>query len=119
VLALVGAPAWAETGIIYDASTGLGADALKGWLGDTHRQDRIVIRSDESPIRLFFFWDSPGLRPKLSISDGSGARIAEIDLTKGNIVTLSKPGYFVCTISTDKGSGSWFCVVIGSREWDP
>ena len=63
----------AEAGIVFFGSTGLSVDGLKGWLGEKHREDRIVVRTDESPIHLMFFWDGPDLEPRLSISDAKGA----------------------------------------------
>jgi hypothetical protein len=108
----------AEAGIVFFGSTGLSLDGLKGWLGDKHTEDRIVVRTDESPIHLLFLWDAADLQPRLSISDAKGARIADLDLTKGNRVTLNARGEFVCVISRTKGSGHWLCVVLGAREWD-
>jgi hypothetical protein len=108
----------AEAGIVFFGSTGLSVDGLKGWLGEKHREDRIVVRTDESPIHLMFFWDGSDLQPRLSISDAKGAAIADLDLTKGNRVTLNARGEFVCMISAKKGSGHWFCVVLGGKEWD-
>jgi hypothetical protein len=108
----------AEAGIVFFGSTGLSVDGLKGWLGEKHREDRIVARTDESPVHLMFFWDGPDLEPRLSISDSKGAAVADLDLTRGNRVTLNARGEFVCVISAKKGSGHWFCVVLGGKEWD-
>lgn len=111
--------AWAEVQLVPYGSTGLGADALKGWLGAEHRQDRIVVKSDESPVYLLFYWDSGAFEPVVKIADAAGKPVAEVDLTKGNLVTLQKPGQYVCIISARKGSGHWLCVVLSGREWDP
>ena len=108
----------AEAGIVFFGSTGLSVDGLKGWLGEKHREDRIVVRTDESPVHLMFFWDGPGLEPRLSISDSKGVAVADLDLARGNRVTLNARGEFVCVISAKKGSGHWFCVVLGGKEWD-
>ncbi len=118
VLLCAGA-AWGETGVVFYGSTGLSTEGLKGYLGDKHAQERIVIQSDESPVYLLFFWDSRDLKPTIAVSDAKGAKVADIDLTKGNIVTLKKKGRYVCMLSTRQGSGHWFCVVMGGREWDP
>jgi len=108
----------AEAGIVFFGSTGLSVDGLKGWLGEKHREDRIVVRTDESPVHLMFFWDGPGLEPRLSISDSKGVAVADLDLARGNRVTLNARGEFVCVISARRGSGHWFCVVLGGKEWD-
>ena len=63
----------AEAGIVFFGSTGLSMDGLKGWLGEKDPEDRIVVRTDESPTHLLFIWDSPDLQPRLSISDAKGA----------------------------------------------
>jgi hypothetical protein len=108
----------AEAGIAFYGSTGLSMDGLKGWLGEKDPEDRIIVRTDESPTHLLFIWDSPDLQPRLTISDAKGVQIADLDLTKGNRVTLNAKGEFVCVISRRAGSGHWFCVVLGAREWD-
>jgi hypothetical protein len=108
----------AEAGIVFHGSTGLSMDGLKGWLGEKDPEDRIVVRTDESPTHLLFIWDSPDLQPRLTVSDAKGVLIADLDLTKGNRVTLNARGEFICVISRRTGSGHWFCVVLGAREWD-
>jgi hypothetical protein len=118
-LALLCAQAAAEVQVAVNGSTGLAVEGLKGYLGGTHLLDRILIRSDEPQAYLLFFWDSKDLMPFLTITDKAGKRVAEIDLTKGNILTLSKPGEYVCMLKARKGSGHWMCVVMGSKEWDP
>jgi hypothetical protein len=111
--------AWAQTGIVFERSTALGTDGLTGWIGSAHQQDRITLRSREPNSRLFFFWDSADMLPRLQISDWSGKPVADIDLTKGNIVTLTEAGNYTCVLSAVKGSGHWFCVLLGTRQWDP
>jgi hypothetical protein len=111
--------AWGEAGVVFYGSTGLSTEGLKGYLGEKHRRERIVVQSDESPVYLLFFWDSKDLQPMVSVSDSKGGKVADIDLTKGNIVTLKKRGRYVCMLSARQGSGHWFCVVMGGREWDP
>ena len=108
----------AEAGIVFFGSTGLSMDGLKGWLGEKDPDDRIVVRTDESPTHLLFIWDSPDLQPRLVISDTKGVVVADLNLTKGNRVTLNARGEFVCVISRKSGSGHWFCVVLGTKEWD-
>ena len=108
----------AEAGIVFFGSTGLAMDGLKGFLGEKDTEDRIVLRTDESPTHLVFIWDSPDLKPRLTISDAKGALVADLDLANGNRVTLHAKGEFVCVLSRRSGSGHWFCVVLGAREWD-
>jgi hypothetical protein len=117
-LLLSAASLFAEAGIAFYGSTGLSMDGLKGWLGEKDPEDRIIVRTDESPTHLLFIWDSPDLQPRLTISGAKGIQIADLDLTKGNRVTLNARGEFVCVISRRAGSGHWFCVVLGAREWD-
>ncbi len=109
----------AEAGLVYYGSTGLKTDGLNGYLGAEHPQDRIVVYSDESPVYLLFYWDSREMQPTVSVSDKAGKKVAEVDLTRGNLVTIGSPGQFVCMLSTRKGSGHWFCVVLSGRQWDP
>jgi hypothetical protein len=116
---LSAAGSWAEAQLVPYGSTGLGTDALKGWLGAGHAQDRIVVKTNEAPVYLLFYWDTGAMEPLVKIVDAEGKLVAEIDLTKGNLVTLKKPGQYVCTLSTMKGSGHWLCVLLGGREWDP
>jgi hypothetical protein len=119
VLLLCAAAAWGETRLLFHGSTGLSTDGLNGYLGEKHPKERIVVQSDESPVYLLFFWDSKDLQPVVSVSGSKGEKIAEIDLSKGNIVTFKRPGRYVCTLSARRGSGHWFCVLLGGREWDP
>ncbi len=113
------AGAWAEAQLVPYGSTGLGTDALKGWLGAEHAQDRIVVRTTEAPVYLLFYWDSASMEPVVKITDASGALVAEVDLSKGNLVTFKKPGQYVCMLTLKKGTGHWVCVLMGGREWDP
>ena len=117
--ALISAGIWAEADIVPYGSTGLGTDALKGWLGTEHAQDRIQIRTTEAPVYLLFYWDSATMEPIVKITDAAGALVAEVDLSKGNLVTFKKPGQYVCMLTLRKGSGHWMCVLMGGREWDP
>jgi len=99
-------------------STGLGLEGRKGYLGGADTQDRLVVHADESPIFLLFFWDGKDLEPWVKV-ERKGVVVAELDLTKGNKLTLIGGGDFVCTISSRKGSGHWLCVTLSGREWDP
>jgi hypothetical protein len=119
VLCVIAAGAWAEAQLVPYGSTGLGTDALKGWLGADHAQDRIVVKTSEAPVYLLFYWDSAGMEPVVKIADAGGKPVADVDLTKGNLVTLKKAGQYICTLSTKKGSGHWVCLLLGGREWDP
>jgi hypothetical protein len=118
VLACAASGAWAEAGIVVYGSTGLPVEGLQGWLGSGHERDRIVVRTDETPVYIIFFWDSRDLVPDVAVTDATGSRVGEFDLTRGNRVTLSRPGEFVCTITARKGSGHWYCVVLSGRTWD-
>lgn len=117
LLACGAAFAFAEADVVVYGSTGLGTDALKGYVGQYHAKDRIEIFTDESPVYLFFSWDSD-MQPHLSIADKAGRSVQEVDLTKGDVVTLDKPGDYVCTLTAKSGSGHWLCVLLGGREWD-
>jgi hypothetical protein len=121
VLALVcaSAPSWSEVRLAANGSTGLAAEGLKGYLSNADRQERILIKTDEPQAYLLFFWDSRDLALTMTVTDASGKRVAEIDLSKGNILTLSKPGSYVCMLTARSGSGHWLCIALGSREWDP
>ncbi len=109
----------AEVSLKFTGSTGIAMDGLKGYLGGSDVKERIVVRTDEPQAFLMFFWDSKTLALSLTVTDKSGKRVAELDLAKGNILTLSKPGEYICTLTAKQGSGHWLCVVLGSREWDP
>jgi hypothetical protein len=111
--------AWAEVGIRTNGSTGLTVEGLKGYIGGPDAKERIVITSDEPQAFLLFFWDSNDLALSLTVTDSAGKRVAELDLSKGNVLTLSKPDQYVCTLYAKKGAGHWTCIVMGSREWDP
>jgi len=65
-----------------------------------------------------FYFDTKDLQAVLTVGDKSGKPLSEVDLTQGNIVTLDKPGRYVCTLTSKSGSGHWFCVLLGGREWD-
>ena len=118
-LVLAAAPLPAEVQIVYYGSTGLGLDGLKGYLGDGDRQDRIVVLADEAPVHLLFFWDSPSLDPWVTVTDAKGATVGDFELGKANRVVLGGPGRYILVLTAKSGSGHWFCVVLGSREWDP
>lgn len=118
-LAVAAAPVPAEVQIVYHGSTGLGLDGLKGYLGEQDRKDRIVVLTDEAPVHLLFFWDSPSLDPWVTVADAKGAAVGEFALGKANRVVLGRPGRYVLMIEARSGAGHWFCVVLGSREWDP
>jgi hypothetical protein len=118
-LAFAAAPVPAEVQIVVHGSTGLGLDGLKGYLGDQDRKDRIVVLTDEAPVHLLFFWDSPSLDPWVTVTDAKGAVVGEFALVKANRVVLGRPGRYVLVIEARSGAGHWFCVVLGSREWDP
>ena len=117
-LALAAAPVAAEVQIVVHGSTGLGLDGLKGYLGDQDRQERIVVYTDEAPVHLLFFWDSPSLDPWVTVTDAKGASVGEYQLGKANRIILGRPGRYVLKLAAKSGAGHWFCVVLGSREWD-
>jgi hypothetical protein len=117
-MALAAAPLPAEVQIVFHGSTGLGLDGLKGYLGGGDPQDRIVVWTDEAPVHLLFFWDSASLDPWVTVTDATGARVGEYQLGTANRVVLGRPGRYVLLLSARKGEGHWFCVVLGSREWD-
>ena len=73
---------------------------------------------DEAPVHLLFFWDSPSLDPWVTVSDAKGAPVGEYQLGRANRVVLGRPGRYVLMLAARKGEGHWFCVVLGSREWD-
>jgi hypothetical protein len=110
---------WADVQIRTNGSTGLAVEGLKGYIGGPDSKERILIKSDEPQAFLLFFWDSKDLALALTVTDKSGKLVAEIDLSKGNLLTLSRPGEYVCILSAKKGSGHWTCIAMGSREWDP
>jgi hypothetical protein len=118
-LVLAAASLPAEVQIVFHGSTGLGLDGLKGYLGDQDRQERIVVYTDEAPVHLLFFWDSPSLDPWVTVTDAKGAAVGEYQLGKANRVILGRPGRYVLKLAAKSGAGHWFCVVLGSREWDP
>ncbi len=119
VLVCAPSPSWPEVRITANGSTGLAAEGLKGYLSRADRQERILITTDEPQAYLLFFWDSKDLALTLAVTETSGKRVAEIDLSKGNILTLSKPGSYVCLLTARSGEGHWLCIALGSREWDP
>jgi len=117
-LALAAASLPAEVEIVFHGSTGLGLDGLKGYLGGGDLRDRIVVWTDEAPVHLLFSWDSPSLDPWVTVTDQKGATVGEHQLGKANRVALDRPGRYVLMLEARKGEGHWFCVVLGSREWD-
>jgi hypothetical protein len=110
--------AGAEARILFYGSTGLALDGLKGYLGDGDRRDRIVVETDEAPVHVLFFWDSPSLDPWVTVTDARGASIGTYQLAKTNRIILGRPGRYVLQIEARSGEGRWFCVLLGSREWD-
>jgi hypothetical protein len=115
---LVGLEAGAEAHIAFYGSTGLALDGLKGYLGGGDRQDRIVVETDEAPVHLLFYWDSPSLDPWVTVTDRAGALIGEYQLRKANRIVFGRPGRYVLVLTARSGEGRWFCVLLGSREWD-
>lgn len=108
----------AEVQIDLQRSSGLGLDGRKGYLSAQDSQDQFVVSTDESLIFLLFSWDGKDLAPSLKV-ERKGVRVAEFDLTKGNRISLTGGGDFVCTISARKGTGHWVCVMLSGKEWDP
>jgi hypothetical protein len=109
---------FADVRIVGALGAGLGVEGRKGFLGPSNVHTSFVVRADESPAYLFFIWDGKDLEPWVRI-EKKGAQIVEVDLTKGNRVTLTGGGTFTLTISAHAGSGHWLCVALGGREWDP
>jgi hypothetical protein len=109
---------FADARIVGALGAGLGVEGRKGFLGPTNTHTSFVVRTDESPVYLFFIWDGKDLEPWVRI-EKKGTPIVEVDLTKGNRVTLTGGGTFTLTVSAHAGSGHWMCVVLGGREWDP
>ncbi len=109
---------FADVRIVGALGAGLGVEGRKGFLGSSNTHTSFVVRADESPAYLLFIWDGKDLEPWVRI-EKKGAAIIEVDLTKGNRVTLTGGGTFTLTVSAHAGSGHWMCVVLGGREWDP
>jgi hypothetical protein len=107
----------AEVQFDLQRSSGLGLDGRKGYLSAEDSQDQFVVSTDEKLVFLLFSWDGKDLAPSLKV-ERKGALVAQIDLTKGNRVSLTGGGEFVCTISARKGTGHWICVVLSGKEWD-
>lgn len=118
VFALAAIGSFSDVRIVGALGAGLGVEGRKGFLGPTNTHTSFVVRTDESPAYLFFLWDAKDLEPWVRI-EKKGAQIIEVDLTKGNRVTLSGRGTFTITILAHAGSGHWLCVALGGREWDP
>ena len=116
ILASLGA--FAEARILGALGAGLGVEGRKGFIGPSNTHTSFVVRADESPTYLFFLWDGKDLEPWVRV-EKKGSPILEVDLTKGNRVTLSGTGTFTITISAHAGGGHWLCVALGGREWDP
>jgi hypothetical protein len=116
LFAVIGAGA--EARIAFYGSTGLSLDGLVGYLGEQDRQDRIVVETDEAPVHLLFFWDSPDLDPRVTVTNAAGKTMGAYSLARSNRITLSSPGRYVLMLSSASGTGHWFCVLLGSREWD-
>lgn len=109
---------FADVQIVSGLGAGLGVEGRKGFLGPSNTHTSFVVRADESPAYLLFLWDGKDLEPWVRI-EKKGAAIVEVDLTKGNRVTLTGGGTFTLTVSSHAGSGHWMCVVLGGKEWDP
>ena len=109
---------FADVRIPGSLGAGLGVEGRKGFLGPSNTHTSFVVRADESPAYLLFVWDGKDLEPWVRI-EKKGAQIVEVDLTKGNRITLAGGGTFTLTISAHAGSGHWLCVVLGGKEWDP
>jgi len=108
----------ADVRIPGSLGAGLGVEGRKGFLGPSNTHTSFVVRADESPAYLLFVWDGKDLEPWVRI-EKKGAQIIEVDLTKGNRITLTGGGTFTLTVSAHAGSGHWLCVALGGREWDP
>lgn len=119
LLIVLAPPLAAEVQIVFHGSTGLGLDGLKGYLGGYDPRERIVVVADEAPVHLLFFWDSPSLDPWATVTDATGAVVGEYELGKANRIVLARPGRHVVVLESRGGAGHWFCVVLGSREWNP
>ena len=117
-LSLTVLSSFADVRFVGSLGAGLGVEGRKGFLGPSNTHTSFVVRADESPAYLLFLWDSKNLEPWVRI-EKKGAQIVEVDLTKGNKVTLTGGGTFALTISAHAGSGHWLCVVLGGREWGP
>jgi hypothetical protein len=109
---------FSDVRIVGVLGAGLGVEGRKGYLGPSNTHTSFAVRTDETPTYLLFIWDGKELEPWVRI-EKKGTPITEVDLTKGNRVTLSGSGTFTLTISAHAGSGHWLCVVLGGREWDP
>ncbi len=117
-LVLSGLASFADVRVVGALGAGLGVEGRKGFLGPSNTHTSFVVRADESPAYALFFWDGKDLEPWVRV-EKKGTQIVELDLTKGNRVTLEGGGTFTLTVSAHGGSGHWLCVVLGGREWDP
>jgi hypothetical protein len=117
-LALPALASFADVRVVGALGAGLGVEGRKGFIGPANTHTSFVVRADESPAYLLFVWDGKDLEPWVRV-ERKGTQIVEVDLTKGNRVTLTGGGTFTLTISAHAGSGHWMCVVLGGREWDP
>ena len=108
----------ADARILSQAGAGLGVEGRRGYLGPANTHTSFVVRADESLVYLVFLWDGSDLEPWVRV-EKKGTPITEMDLSKGNRITLKGGGTFTLTVSAQKGSGHWLCVVLGGREWDP
>lgn len=116
--AFAGLSAYADVRIAGALGVGLGVEGRRGFLGPSNTHTSFVVKADESPSYLLFFWDGKDLEPWARI-EKKGTPIVEVDLTKGNRVTLKGKGTFTITVLAHAGSGHWLCVALGGREWDP
>jgi len=116
--ALAALSSFADARIVGSLGAGLGVEGRKGFLGPSNTHTSFVVRTDESPSYLLFFWDGKDFEPWVRV-EKKGTPIVEVDLSQGNRVTLNGRGTFTLTISAHAGSGHWLCVVLGGREWDP
>ncbi len=118
LLVLPALASFADVRVVGALGAGLGVEGRRGFVGPSNTHTSFVVRADESPAYAFFLWDGKDLEPWVRI-EKKGEPIVEVDLTKGNRVTLTGGGTFTLTISAHAGSGHWMCVVMGGREWDP
>ena len=79
----------ADVRIVGALGAGLGVEGRKGFLGPSNTHTSFVVRTDESPAYLFFLWDGKDLEPWVRV-EKKGSPIIEVDLTKGNRVTLAR-----------------------------
>ena len=118
VLLCAAVASWSETRIGSDSGAGLGVEGRQGFIGPSNTHTSFVVTTDESVSYALFIWDGKELDPWVRI-EKKGTPIVEVDLAKGNRVTLKGAGTYALTISAHAGSGHWMCVLLGGQEWDP